>query len=175
VSDIESLLAMQTWAVVGLSDNRSRAAWDVARFLQGKGKSIVPVHPAAPLVHGRQGVLALGDVPVAVDVVDCFVRSELVGPVVDEAIAIGARGVWMQLGVVDAAAAALRRRAGRRHGPVPQDRVARLIRGRTGFKAAGARSRERASTRAVHVCLVVKGCQRGCQGLPAGVESVRLG
>lgn len=112
MSDVESLLGMQTWAVVGLSDNRSRAAWDVARFLQGKGKRIVPVHPSAPLVHGEQGVSSLADVPVPVDVVDCFVRSELVGPVVDEAIAIGARGVWMQLGVVDAAAAARARDAG---------------------------------------------------------------
>lgn len=112
MGDVEDLLAMDTWAVVGLSDNRNRAAWGVASFLQGKGKRIVPVHPSAALVHGEQGVASLADVPVPVDVVDCFVRSELVGPVVDAAIAIGARGMWMQLGVVDAAAAGRARDAG---------------------------------------------------------------
>ncbi len=112
MGDVEDLLTMDTWAVVGLSDNRNRAAWAVASFLQGKGKRIVPVHPSAPLVHGEQGVASLADVPVPVDVVDCFVRSELVGPVVDAAIAIGARGVWMQLGVVDAAAAGRARDSG---------------------------------------------------------------
>lgn len=112
MGDVTDLLAMGTWAVVGLSDNRSRAAWDVAAFLQSRGKRIVPVHPSAPTVHGVQGVATLADVPVSVDVVDCFVRSALVGPVVDAAIAIGARGVWMQLGVVDEAAAKRARDAG---------------------------------------------------------------
>jgi predicted CoA-binding protein len=101
---VQKLLAMDTWAVVGLSENRSRAAWDVAQFLQGTGKRIVPVHPSAPVVHGEQGYASLAEIPFDVDVVDCFVRSELVGPVVDAAIEKGARGVWMQLGVVDAAA-----------------------------------------------------------------------
>lgn len=102
---IATLLGLQTWAVVGLSDNRSRAAWGVAKFLQDKGKRIVPVHPSACQVHGEQGYASLADIPFPVDVVDCFVRSELVGPVVDEAIAIGARGVWMQLDVIDMQAA----------------------------------------------------------------------
>lgn len=110
--DIDRLLAMGTWAVVGLSDNPRRAAWGVAQFLQGKGKRIVPVHPRAVAVHGEQGVATLTDAEVPVDVVDCFVRSSLVGPVVDEAIAVGARGVWMQLGVVDEAAADRARAAG---------------------------------------------------------------
>ena len=103
---IEQLLAMQTWAVVGLSDNRARAAWGVAKFLQDKGKTIIPVHPSACEVHGSKGYQSLQDIPEPVDVVDCFVRSELVGPVVDEAIAIGAKGVWLQLDVIDRAAAA---------------------------------------------------------------------
>ena len=109
---IDTLLALETWAVVGLSDNRSRAAWEVSLFLQDKGKRIVPVHPTAPLVHGELGYAVLTDIPVPVDVVDCFVRSDLVGPVVDEAIALGARGVWMQLGVVDEPAADRARAAG---------------------------------------------------------------
>lgn len=112
MSDVEDLLAMETWAVVGLSTNPSRAAYGVAEFLQRKGKRIVPVHPSADTVHGEQGYAALGDLPFPVDVVDCFVRSELVGPVVDEAIAIGAKGVWMQLGVVDSSAAERARDAG---------------------------------------------------------------
>ncbi len=102
---VQKLLAMDTWAIVGLSDNRSRAAYDVAQFLQGKGKRIVPVHPRSPVVHGEQGYPTLTEIPFDVDVVDCFVRSELVGPVVDHAIREGAKGIWMQLGVVDHQAA----------------------------------------------------------------------
>ena len=101
---VQKLLAMDTWAVVGLSNDQSRAAYDVARFLQDKGKRIVPVHPSAPTVHGEQGYATLAEIPFDIDVVDCFVRSELVGPVVDQAIEKGAQGVWMQLGVVDRAA-----------------------------------------------------------------------
>jgi predicted CoA-binding protein len=101
---VQKLLAMETRAVVGLSNARSRAAYDVAKFLQDNGKRIVPVHPSAPVVHGEQGYATLAEIPFDVDVVDCFVRSELVGPVVDQAIETGAQGVWMQLGVVDRAA-----------------------------------------------------------------------
>ncbi|MCW2587163.1 MAG: CoA-binding protein [Frankiales bacterium] len=104
-ASVDRLLKLETWAVVGLSDNRSRAAWDVALFLQRKGKRIVPVHPSAATVHGEPGYAALADVPFPVDVVDCFVRSALVGPVADQAVAIGAQGVWMQLGVLDLPAA----------------------------------------------------------------------
>ena len=99
------MLAMNTWAVVGLSNSTGRAAWGVAKFLQDKGKRIVPVHPSAATVHGEQGYPTLADIPFEVDVVDCFVRSELVGPVVDDAIRIGAKAVWMQLGVIDHSAA----------------------------------------------------------------------
>ena len=111
---IDALLALDTWAVVGLSDNPSRAAYEVSAFLQDRGKRIVPVHPAAPTVHGVQGYATLSQIPFPVDVVDCFVRSELVGQVVDEAITIGAKAVWMQLGVVDESAAARAREAGLR-------------------------------------------------------------
>ena len=102
---VDHLLSLETWAVVGLSDNTSRAAWGVAQFLQHKGKRIVPVHPSVATVHGVQGYPSLADIPFPIEVVDCFVRSDLVGPVVDAAIKIGAKGVWMQLGVLDAAAA----------------------------------------------------------------------
>lgn len=102
---VDRLLALPTWAVVGLSNDRGRAAYGVAAFLQAQGRCIVPVHPRAETVLGEQGYERLADIPFDVDVVDCFVRSELVGPVVDEAIAKGAKAVWMQLGVEDAEAA----------------------------------------------------------------------
>lgn len=112
MSDVTDLLALETWAVVGLSTNPSRAAYGVAEFLQRKGKRVVPVHPSAETVHGEPGYATLSDIPFPVDVVDCFVRSSLVGPVVDEAIAVGAKGIWMQLDVVDEAAAQRARDAG---------------------------------------------------------------
>ncbi|MDP9398165.1 MAG: CoA-binding protein [Actinomycetota bacterium] len=89
------------WAVVGLSGDPGRPAYGVARFLQEQGKRIVPVHPKAETVHGEQGYASLVDVPFPVDVVDVFVNSALAGPVADEAVAIGAKAVWFQLGVVD--------------------------------------------------------------------------
>ena len=110
--DVATLLGMRTWAVVGLSNDRTRAAHGVAQFLQARGARIVPVHPAGEAVHGEPGHRTLADVPFPVDVVDCFVNSSRVGAVVDDAVAVGARGVWMQLGVVDEAAAARARAAG---------------------------------------------------------------
>lgn len=95
------LAGCDTWAVVGLSNNTSRAAYGVARFLQGHGKRIVPVHPAAETVHGEQGYATLAEIPFAVDCVDVFVRSELAGPIADQAVGINARAVWFQLDVVD--------------------------------------------------------------------------
>lgn len=102
---VDRVLALPTWAVVGLSTNPRRAAHGVSRFLQSHGRRIVPVHPQAETVHGEQGYASLDEIPFDVDVVDLFVRSELAGPVVDAAIATGAKAVWMQLGVVDHAAA----------------------------------------------------------------------
>jgi predicted CoA-binding protein len=93
-----------TWAVVGLSGNPDRTAYRIARFLQGHGKRIVPVHPDAPTVLGEQGYATLADIPFPVDVVDVFVNSGLAGEVADQAVAVGARAVWFQLDVVDEAA-----------------------------------------------------------------------
>lgn len=101
-----------TWAVVGLSTNTERAAYGVAEVLQRAGKRIVPVHPSAETVHGEPGYASLADIPFPVDVVDVFVRSDLAGAVADEAIAIGAKAVWFQLGVIDEEAAARVRAAG---------------------------------------------------------------
>ncbi|MET8634795.1 CoA-binding protein [Streptomyces sp. NPDC057746] len=90
-----------TWAVVGLSTNQDRPAYRVAAVLQRFGKRIVPVHPKAETVHGEQGYPSLDAVPFPVDVVDVFVNSDLAGAVADEAVSIGAKAVWYQLGVVD--------------------------------------------------------------------------
>ena len=91
----------QTWAVVGLSGDTSRTAYEIAALLQRRGKRIVPVHPSAPTVLGEQGYATLADIPFPVDVVDVFRRSEAAGEFADQAVAVGARGVWFQLGVVD--------------------------------------------------------------------------
>ncbi len=90
-----------TWAVVGLSGDPSRTAFRIAALLQERGKKIVPIHPNAPIVHGEQGYATLADVPFDIDVVDVFRRSSAAGQFADEAVAIGAKGVWFQLGVID--------------------------------------------------------------------------
>ena len=91
----------ETWAVVGLSGNPHRTAYEIAELLQRRGKKIVPIHPAAPVVLGEQGYASLADVPFEIDVVDVFRRSEHAGQFADEAVAVGAKGVWLQLGVID--------------------------------------------------------------------------
>ncbi|MCX2970156.1 MULTISPECIES: CoA-binding protein [Streptomyces] len=101
-----------TWAVVGLSNNTARAAYGVARVLRRHGKRVVPVHPRAEAVDGEPGYASLAEIPFPVDVVDVFVNTSLAGRVADEAVAVGARGVWFQLGVVDVDAYARTRAAG---------------------------------------------------------------
>jgi predicted CoA-binding protein len=101
---IGQILALKTWAVVGLGNNPDRAAFSVAKVLQSHGHRIIPVHPRAEEVHGETGYKTLSEIPFPIDVVDCFVASERVGEIVDEAIKIGAKAVWLQLGVIDQAA-----------------------------------------------------------------------
>tara|TARA_B110000503_G_C6963205_1_gene335977 strand:+ start:299 stop:736 length:438 start_codon:yes stop_codon:yes gene_type:complete len=98
---IDIVLGLKTWAIVGLGNNPERAAFGVSKLLQEKGHQIIPVYPRAEIVHGEIGYKTLAEIPIAVDVVDCFVNSNLVGKVVDEAIAIGAKAVWLQLDVID--------------------------------------------------------------------------
>ena len=109
---IDAVLAMKVWAVVGLGNNPDRAAFGVAKLLQDKGHQIIPVYPRAEVVHGQTGYKTLSEIPVQVDVVDCFVNSALVGKVVDQAIAIGAKAVWLQLDVIDHDAVARAQAAG---------------------------------------------------------------
>lgn len=109
---IDQMLALKTWAVVGLSNNPDRAAFGVSKLLIEKGHTVIPVHPKAETVHGQKGYAKLSEIPVAVDVVDIFVNSDLAGVVVNEAIEIGAKGVWLQLDVIDEGAVARAKDAG---------------------------------------------------------------
>jgi predicted CoA-binding protein len=106
------LTASKTVAVVGLSDNPERASYHVAAYLQKHGYRIIPVNPAVTEVLGEPSYPGLREVPVPVDLVDVFRRSEAVPPIVEDAIAIGAKAVWMQEGVVHEEAAARARAAG---------------------------------------------------------------
>jgi hypothetical protein len=99
-----------TWAIVGLSANRARAAYGVARFIRDTlGMRVVPVNPRGEDTLGLTAYRRLADIPGPIDVVDCFVNSSRVGAIVDEAIAerhrLGVHSVWLQLGVVDDSAA----------------------------------------------------------------------
>jgi hypothetical protein len=106
------LAAARSIAVVGLSSRPSRAGYYVPEYLQAQGYHIIPVNPHLNAALGRPAHPDLLSVPEAVDLVLIFRRSEEVGPVVDQAIAIGAKAVWMQLGIIDEAAAAKARAAG---------------------------------------------------------------
>jgi len=95
----------KTIAVVGLSSDASRASNGVSRYMQSHGYRIIPINPNEASVLGEKAYSRLEDVPEKIDVVDVFRRSEEAGQHVDEAIRIGARGVWLQEGVIDEAAA----------------------------------------------------------------------
>ncbi len=108
----EILKGSKTVAVVGLSPKPDRPSYDVARYLQARGYRIIPVNPQAAEVLGEKSYPSLSAVPVPVDVVDIFRRSEDVPPIVDEAVRVRARVVWMQEGIVNEQAADAARRVG---------------------------------------------------------------
>jgi hypothetical protein len=113
--DIPELLRKaKVIAVVGLSDKPERPSYDVADYLMGQGYEIIPVNPNISEWKGLRAYPSLLAIPAGtkVDVVDIFRKSEDVPPVVDEAVRIGARAVWMQLGIVNEAAAEKARKAG---------------------------------------------------------------
>ncbi len=89
-----------TIAVVGLSSNPLRPSYEVAKFMQKRGYKIIPVNPQEAEVLGEQSYARLEDIPVKVDCVDVFRRPEFVPAIVDSAIAIGAKAVWLQLDVI---------------------------------------------------------------------------
>ena len=106
------LTSYRTWAVVGCSPDAGRPSHGVARFLMSRGYRVIPVNPAVSEILGEPCHPDLAAVPEPVEVVDIFRRSQDAGAHVDEAVAIGARAVWMQLGVIDEAAAERARAAG---------------------------------------------------------------
>ncbi|MDP2845025.1 MAG: CoA-binding protein [Candidatus Methanoperedens sp.] len=109
---IESILNYKTIAVVGISDDPERPSHFVARFLEAHGYNIIPVNPKLTEWEGKKCYPDLLSIPVKVDIVDIFRRSEAVPPIADEAIAIKAKAVWMQEGIVNEEAAAKARKAG---------------------------------------------------------------
>jgi predicted CoA-binding protein len=106
------LASARTIAVVGLSPDTRRPSHGVARYLQRAGYRIIPVNPHVDEVLGERAYASLRQIPQPVDVVDIFRRSEFVGPIVDDAIAIKASAVWLQDGVIDENAAARARDGG---------------------------------------------------------------
>jgi predicted CoA-binding protein len=102
---ITAMLDMRTIAVVGLSPNPVRASNGVARYLMEHGYRIIPVNPGYKEILGERSYPTLRDIPEAVEVVDIFRRPEHVLPIVEEAIKIGVKGIWMQLGVINDEAA----------------------------------------------------------------------
>ena len=99
-------------AVVGLSSKPHRPSHGVARYMQSVGYRIIPVNPNETEVLGEKSYPRLEDVPVQVDIVDVFRRSEYVPPVAESAVAVGARALWLQEGVIHEEAAARAREAG---------------------------------------------------------------
>lgn len=92
-------------AVVGLSSSSMRPSYGVASYMRRQGYRVIPVNPNEQAVFGEKSYSSLADVPEKIDLVDIFRRSEEAGAAVDDAIAVGAKAVWMQDGVIDRAAA----------------------------------------------------------------------
>ena len=108
----ELLQKAHTIAVVGLSSSRFRASYGVSQYMQSAGYRIIPVNPNEQEVLGEKSYARLEDVPEKIDVVDVFRRSEFVPEIVEAAIRVGARAIWMQEGVVNEVAAQRARDAG---------------------------------------------------------------
>jgi predicted CoA-binding protein len=113
MADIPEILRQsRVIAVVGLSNKRARPSYGVSEYMQKHGYRIIPVNPNESEVLGEKSYARLEDIPEHVDIVDIFRRSELVAPVVESAIRIGARAIWMQEGVVDLSAGRKAKAAG---------------------------------------------------------------
>ena len=109
---LEILKKYTTIAVVGLSSNPARASYEVAKYMQSAGYKIVPVNPNEMEVVGEKSYARLEEVPEKIEIVNVFRRAEDLPPVVEGAIQIGAKVVWMQLGIENAAAAERARASG---------------------------------------------------------------
>ncbi len=106
------LRATRVIAVVGLSADAEKASNGVARYLQDKGFRIIPVNPGQETILGEKSYKSLSDIPEKVDVVDIFMRSEKVLPVVEEAIRLRPKAIWLQLGITNDEAKAAAASAG---------------------------------------------------------------
>lgn len=102
----------RTVAVVGLSPDRMRASNGIARYLQRSGLRVIPVNPNETEVLGEKSYPSLRDVPVPVDIVDVFRRPEFLPAIAADALAIGAKALWMQQGIANAEAAAIATQGG---------------------------------------------------------------
>ena len=109
INSLESIARIldecRTIAVVGLSSKSSRPSHGVAAYMQRAGYRVIPVNPNETEVLGEKAYASLADVPEKIELVDVFRRSEEAGAAVDQAIAVGAKAVWLQEGVIDHAAA----------------------------------------------------------------------
>ena len=117
----------KTIAVVGLSANWYRPSYFAAKYMQEHGYRVIPVNPMYQEVLGQKCYASLKDIPEKIDIVDCFRKSQDIEPIADEAIAIGAKVLWLQLGVMNEPAAAKARQAGLE---VVQDRCVKIEHGR---------------------------------------------
>jgi predicted CoA-binding protein len=108
----EILRKYRTIAVVGLSDNPMRPSHGVSQYMKGQGYKIIPVNPGHAQILGEKAYRSLEEIPEPVEIVNIFRRSEMIPPIVDSAIAIGAKAVWMQEGIVHEEAAEKARAAG---------------------------------------------------------------
>jgi hypothetical protein len=106
------LLSTKIIASVGLSSNPEKEGYSIAAYLQEQGYRVIPVNPTATEILGEKAYPDLSSVPEKIDVVQVFRRSEDVPPVVDEAIKVGAKAVWMQVGIENEEAAQKARAAG---------------------------------------------------------------
>jgi predicted CoA-binding protein len=127
----EILKKSKTIAVVGLSNKPDRPSYDVASYLQEHGYIVIPVNPNIEEWKGIKSYRSLSEVKEKIDVVDIFRKSGDVSPVVDEAIRVGAKVVWMQLGIINEEAAGKARAAGL---TVVMDRCMKIEHARLGFK-----------------------------------------
>ena len=128
---------VRTIAMVGASDRPDRPSNGVMKFLQSRGYRVIPVNPTitGEHVHGEYVWRELAQIGEPIDLVDIFRRSSEVRPIVDQAIAIGAKAIWMQMGVIDEVAAARAEAAGLK---VVMDRCPKIEIMRLGLKAVGA-------------------------------------
>jgi predicted CoA-binding protein len=108
----EILQNLNVIAIVGLSDNKERYSYRVGSFLKSRGYEVIPVNPKYETVLGLKSYPSLLDIPNKIDIVDIFRKPEAVGPIVDDAIKIGANVVWMQEGVINESAAQKAKEAG---------------------------------------------------------------